>query len=47
VPPLPKDYDVERRGRYSAGKIAYPKAAKKQPKKQDKPVPIEEPEEQQ
>ena len=46
LPPLPKDYDVERKGRYSAGKFSYPKATKKQTKKQDKPVPMEEPEEQ-
>jgi len=46
LPALPKDYDVERKGRYRAGKLTYPKATKKQTKKQDKPVPIEEPEEQ-
>lgn len=43
VPPLPKDYDVERRGHYSAGKFKYPKAAKKKHKKQGRPVDIEDP----
>jgi hypothetical protein len=44
LPPLPKEYDVERRGHYSAGKLTRPKAAKKTaPKKQGRPVPIEEP----
>lgn len=46
LPPLPKDYDVERRGHYSAGKFGYPKSEKKQTKKQGKPVEIEDPEEQ-
>jgi hypothetical protein len=46
LPPLPKDYDVERRGHYSAGKFGYPKSAKKQTKKQGKPVEIEDSEEQ-
>jgi hypothetical protein len=45
LPPLPKDYDVERRGHYSAGKFKYPKAAKKHPKKQGQPVEIEDPSE--
>lgn len=45
LPPLPKDYDVERRGRYSAGKFRYPKSSKKETKKQDKPVDIEDREE--
>ena len=45
--PLPKDYDVERRGNFSAGKFSHPKAKGKQkPAKQGPPVPIEEPEEQ-
>ncbi|MBI1740961.1 MAG: hypothetical protein HY233_08840 [Acidobacteriales bacterium] len=44
VPRLPKDYDVERRGHYSAGKFKNPKVAKKQTKKQGRPVGIEEPE---
>lgn len=43
LPPLPKDYDVERRGRYSAGKFSYPKSAKKKTTQQDPPVGIEDP----
>jgi len=46
LPPLPKDYDAERRGHYSAGKFSYPKGTKKQTKKQGESVPIEDPEEQ-
>jgi DNA/RNA endonuclease YhcR with UshA esterase domain len=42
VPPLPKDYDVERQGHYSAGTLKNPKAAKKQTKKQGRPVGIED-----
>lgn len=45
LPPLPKDYDVERRGHYSAGKFGYPKSSKKETKKQEKPVDIEDREE--
>ena len=45
LPPLPKDYDVERRGHYSAGKFGYPKSGKKETKKkQGSPVEMEEPE---
>jgi DNA/RNA endonuclease YhcR with UshA esterase domain len=48
VPPLPKNYDVERRGKYSPGKFKYPKAANKKPtKKQGRPVNIEDPSESQ
>jgi DNA/RNA endonuclease YhcR with UshA esterase domain len=47
VPPLPKNYDVERRGKYSPGKFKYPKAAKKTHKKQGRPVGIEDPSESQ
>jgi DNA/RNA endonuclease YhcR with UshA esterase domain len=43
VPPLPKDYDVERRGHYSPGSSARPKTAKKAHKKQGRPVDIEDP----
>jgi hypothetical protein len=40
---LPKDYDVERRGHYSAGKIKHPKKAKAPvKKKQGAPVSIED-----
>ena len=42
VPPLRKDYDVERRGHYGAGKFSYPTTAPKHPKKQDKSVAIED-----
>jgi DNA/RNA endonuclease YhcR with UshA esterase domain len=45
VPPVPSEYDVERRGHYSAGKYSHPKAAKKKHKKQGAPVSIEDPEE--
>jgi DNA/RNA endonuclease YhcR with UshA esterase domain len=44
-PPVPTDYDVEKRGHYSAGKFRRPKAAKKKAKKQGEPVSIEDPEE--
>jgi len=42
VPPVPTDYDVERRGHYSAGKYSHPKA-KKSHKKQGAPISIEDP----
>jgi hypothetical protein len=42
VPPLPKDYDVERRGRFSAGKFSHPKASKKQARKKGQAVGIED-----
>jgi hypothetical protein len=43
IPPLPKDYDVEKKGHYSAGKFKYPKAARhKRPKRQSAPVGIED-----
>jgi hypothetical protein len=29
IPPLPKNYDVEKKGRYSAGTFSHPKAGKK------------------
>jgi DNA/RNA endonuclease YhcR with UshA esterase domain len=47
VPPLPKGYDVERRGKYSPGKFKRPKATKKTRKKQGRPVDIEDPSESQ
>ena len=47
VPPLPKSYDVERRGKYSPGKFKRPKAAKRSQKKQGSPVDIEDPSESQ
>jgi len=44
IPPLPKEYDVEPKGRYSAGKFSYPKAAKRSPHKaQSPPIKTEDP----
>jgi len=43
VPPLPKNYDVERRGKYSPGKFSRPKAAKKTQKKKGRGIDIEDP----
>ena len=46
LPPLPKDYDVERRGKYSSGRFTHPKAAKKKTKpKRGRGVDIEDPSE--
>jgi len=42
---VPTDYDVERRGHYSAGKYKRPKASKTKHKKQGAPISIEDPEE--
>jgi DNA/RNA endonuclease YhcR with UshA esterase domain len=42
VPPVPTDYDVERRGHYSAGRYSHPKA-KKTHRKKDSAVSIEDP----
>ena len=43
VPPLPKTYDVERKGHYSAGRFSHPKAAKNaKPKRQSKPATIQD-----
>lgn len=33
IPPLPKGYDVEKKGRYSAGKFSYPSSGRKPAKK--------------
>lgn len=42
VPPLPKNFDVENKGRYSAGKFSLPKAGKTPAKKrQTAKLPIE------
>jgi hypothetical protein len=47
APTLPKEYDVERQGHYSAGKIKHPKKAKAvAKKKQGPPVSIEDPSQQ-
>src|SRR5882724_6638169 len=44
IPPLPKTYDVEKKGRYSAGKFSYPKAARRTPtKRQTAPIPANDP----
>jgi DNA/RNA endonuclease YhcR with UshA esterase domain len=46
IPPLPKDFDVERKGRYSAGKFAHPKSPRQTSRKrQSKPVPQTDPSE--
>jgi hypothetical protein len=45
IPPLPKNYDVEKKGRYSAGKFSHPKAGRKTTKKrQPAEMPVEVPE---
>jgi hypothetical protein len=45
IPPLPKNYDVEKKGRYSAGTFSHPKAGKQASKKrQSAKLPIEIPE---
>ncbi len=41
---VPRDYDVERQGHYSAGKFSRPKASKKKRTRQGAPVSIEDPE---
>jgi len=47
APSLPKDYDVERQGHYSAGKLKHPKKAKAAAKKkQGAPGSIEDPSQQ-
>ena len=44
IPPLPKDFDVEKKSRYSAGKFRYPKAGHRPaPKRQGKPIPTDDP----
>jgi hypothetical protein len=42
IPPLPKGYDVEQKGRYSAGKFSYPNKRKPTKKRQSAPVQTEE-----
>lgn len=37
IPPVPKQYDVERRGNYSAGSFRYPKKAKGSTAKKSRP----------
>lgn len=46
IPPLPKNYDVERKGHYSAGRFSLPKPAyathkKKQPAKMPVDIPLD------
>lgn len=43
IPPLPKGYDVEKKGHYSAGKFSYPNKRKPAKKGQGAPVQTEEP----
>ena len=46
LPPLPKDYDVARRSRYSAGKWQHPKSSRRptqHPKSSSGGPPVEEP----
>ena len=45
IPPVPKEYDVERHGKFSAGRFSRPKAAKTSStrKKQSAPVSLEDP----
>ena len=43
IPPLPKGYDVEKKGQFSAGTFSYPKAGRKPAKKkQGPPIEVEE-----
>ncbi len=47
TPSLPPDYDVERQGHYSAGKLKHPKKSKTaSAKKQGAPVPVTDPSQQ-
>ncbi|MGH9502652.1 MAG: hypothetical protein ACRD20_07360 [Terriglobales bacterium] len=46
IPPLPKNYDVEKKGRYSAGTFSHPKAKRQKSKRQPTEVVTQEPEEQ-
>ena len=44
IPPLPKNYDVEKKGRYSAGTFSHPKAKRKTSKKQPPDIITQAPE---
>jgi hypothetical protein len=44
IPPLPKNYDVEKKGRYSAGTFSHPKAARKPSKKEPADIMTQAPE---
>jgi len=43
IPPLPKSYDVEKKGHFSAGRFSYPSKRKPAKKGQGAPVQTEEP----
>lgn len=43
IPPLPKDYDVEKRGHFSAGSIHHSTPRKTSKKRQKAPIPTEMP----
>jgi hypothetical protein len=42
IPALPKNYDVEKKGRYSAGRLSHPKTARRTKKHNTKPSQTEE-----
>jgi hypothetical protein len=45
IPPLPKGFDVEKKGRYNAGRLSHPKSTHpKSSKRQSKPIQMEDPE---
>jgi hypothetical protein len=45
IPPLPKGFDVEKKGRYNAGRLSHPKSGhSSRQKRQSKPVQMEDPE---
>ncbi len=43
IPPLPKDYDVEKKGHFSAGSVHASTARKPAKKRQTAPIPTEQP----
>lgn len=44
IPPLPKNYDVEKKGRYSAGRFSHPKSKRTTAKRQPAEITTQEPE---
>jgi hypothetical protein len=45
ITPLPKNYDVEKKGRFSAGKFNHPKSDRRPaPRPQGRPIETEDPE---
>jgi hypothetical protein len=45
IPPLPKGFDVEKKGRYNAGRLSHPKSTRpKSSKRQSHPIQMEDPE---